>query len=862
MLSITPYPIIVGPTVVYSFDELLRKCRPLFLWMHRYLKSVLIANWSIGFLKFSPFLEKIQKNNKASSRFFSAIAVLSQNLDYSGGEDEHSFVPPQKSRLDSIQVCNNLHNLRTKPSVAFAYFKDCENLGFCHDLSTYTAIISILYIANRKRSLVSLFTNLISLNTNTGLQVSSIFFSLLQSSNGSDLVSFALDALLKSYETCKRDPQEAANAFLQLGKLGVLPSVSSCNFLLNFVAKSGNVGTLMSVFDHMRGFCINPDVYSFTILMKFFLNAKQPSEAIRIFGLMEQTGMRPDRLTYLTLLSGMSTCERYDLCNVILQAMVGEEMQVSLIDFNMVIYGFCKESRLDEAEKLLQTMYKLGMHPDHYAYEYIIRAYCAKGNLLKALDLYQEMTSRGIKTTPRIVAHLLQSLHKLGMNNEVLLCFTKLKELGVALDRVLYNIVINACCQLGLFRVAMELIQEMRNNGLDPDIIHYTCLIAGFCYRGDVANARMVFIAMLKLGLKPDTVTYNVLLIGFCNNGLIDEVIDLLEQMMVQGIKLNAKTYGLVIEGFCKGGKVCEAELLFKVLDQRNLSNQMGQTGRTHLFSSMISGYLHRGLTESAYGLFLRFSQQGYLINKFSREWLIRELCNRDKVKLASNLFRVILRDHQTVPDLLSYAKIITAFCQKGNMSGALFWFEDMLNRGIYADLLIYTTLMDGYCKVGRLHDACELFVEMARVGIKPDVVAYNVLLDGHFKSVFKTCWSETGREKKKLEIKAKVLKLTQHMMEDGIEPDVACYTALIDGHVKMEYLNNAEKLFDEMLRKGLRPDVRAYTALMHGYFIRGEIEKAQDLFQRMVDSGLAPDSVALFVLDTGMLDASEKKKG
>jgi pentatricopeptide repeat protein len=861
MLFITPYPITVGLTVVYFFHELLRKCRPLFLRMHRYLNSVLIANWSIGFLKFSPFLKKVQKNNKASSRFFSAIAVLSQNLDYSSGEDKHSFVPPQNSCLDSIQVCNNLHNLRTNPSVAVAYFKDCENLGFCHDLSTYTAIISILYAANRKQILVSLFSNLISINTNPGLQVSSIFFSLLQSSNGSDLVPFALDALLKSYKTCKRDPEEAANAFFQLGRLGFLPTVSSCNFLLNFVAESGNEEILMSVFDHMRGFSINPDAYTFTILMKFFLNAKQPSEAIRIFGLIEQTGSKPDRLTYLTLLSGMFTCKRYDLCDVTLQTMVGEEMQVSPIDFNMVIYGFCKESRLDEAEELLQTMYKQGVPPDHFAYEYIIRACCAKGNLLKALDLYQEMTSRGIKTTPRIVAYILQSLHKLGMNNEVLLCFMKFKELGVELDRVLYNIVINACCQLGLFREAMELIQDMRNNGLDPDTIHYTCLIAGFCYRGDVVNAHMVFIEMLKLGLKPDTVTYNVLLIGFCNNGLIDEVIDLLEQMMVQGVELNANTYGLVIKGFCKGGKVCEAESLFKVVDQRSLCNQMGQSGRTHLFSSMISGYLHQGLTESAYGLFLRFSHQGCLINKFSREWLIRELCNRGKIKLASNLFRVILRDHQTVPDMLSYAKLITAFCKKGNMSGALFWFKDMLNRGIYADLLIYTTLMDGYCKVGRLHHACKLFVEMARVGMKPDVVAYNVLLDGHFKSVFKTCRS-AGREKKKFEIKAKALKLIQRMVEDGIEPDVACYTALIDGYSKMEYLNNAEKLFDEMLRKGLKPDVRAYTALMHGYFIRGETEKAQDLFQQMVDSGLTPDSVALSILDTGMLDASEKNKG
>ncbi|KAJ3691370.1 hypothetical protein LUZ61_020534 [Rhynchospora tenuis] len=539
--------------------------------MYRYLKSELISNRSIGLLRVFPFLEKTQLKNKSFFRFFSAVAVLSQNLDYSSGEDKQSF----PLRLNSTQVCSNLQKLRTNPSVAIAYFKDCESLGFCHDISTYTAIISILSSSNRKSRLVSLFSNLISLYTNPGHQIlSSLFFSLSQSGGEPGLVSFALDALFKAYRTCRRAPQEAVDVFFLLGKLGFLPTLQSCNFLLSFVADAGKDQTLKHVFEQMNGFGINLDTYSFTILMKFYLNAKQHSEAIEVWQQMEKAGIKPDSVTYMTFLSGICACKRYDLSCDILQAMVTNGMQVSPKHFNIVFSGLCKESKLEEAGKLLQIMSKQGVQLDNYSYGRLIEANCAKGNLENfnmALDLCREMTDRGIGITPRIATRILQGLDKLGLNEDIWLFFEKFKELGVVPDRVLYNFALNALGRSRSTEEAMKLIQEMRNSGLEPDRKHYTCLIGGFRNRGDAMSAQAMFVEMLKLGLKPDTVTYNVLLSSFFSNSLNDKAIVLLGRMIVQGIELNVKenTYGLVIEGFCKGGRASEAELLFKVLRQR-----------------------------------------------------------------------------------------------------------------------------------------------------------------------------------------------------------------------------------------------------------------------------------------------------
>jgi pentatricopeptide repeat protein len=91
-------------------------------------------------------------------------------------------------------------------------------------------------------------------------------------------------------------------------------------------------------------------------------------------------------------------------------------------------------------------------------------------------------------------------------------------------------------------------------------------------------------------------------------------------------------------------------------------------------------------------------------------------------------------------------------------------------------------------------------------------------------------------------------------MKDMQIEPDVPCYTVLIDGKCKAEYLVEARELFDEMLQKGLTPDAYAYTALINGYCSQGEISKAEDLLQEMIDKGIEPDELTFSVLNQSSL--------
>lgn len=90
-------------------------------------------------------------------------------------------------------------------------------------------------------------------------------------------------------------------------------------------------------------------------------------------------------------------------------------------------------------------------------------------------------------------------------------------------------------------------------------------------FEGEMQNAQQVFEEMLKANIEPDIVTYNILASGFCKSGLVMEVFDLLDRMADQGLEPNSLTYGIAIVGFCRGGNLSEAEVLFNVVEEKEL---------------------------------------------------------------------------------------------------------------------------------------------------------------------------------------------------------------------------------------------------------------------------------------------------
>lgn len=783
---------------------------------------------------------------------YSKIAASVQ-CDDSSGDEKLNFAPDNEPiqkwhrSLSSDSVVQTLRCLRRKPAVAFTYFKDTHSLGFHHDFSTYSEIIQILSHSFQGKMLVSLFREILLGTGSGGPEILPLIDHLRKTCATSHVLSYAVNCLIKAYTTC-HDAQETVEMFCCLCRLGFVPTLWARNFLLKFVSQSsGDSHMVVAAYDRMKCFQLTLDAQSLNIVTRSLFQANKADEAFQMWVGMIEMGVKLDVHGFSSFIIGLCDCGKFDLAYnmvrryAVLQEISQERVPIEAMAYNMVIDGLCKEMKLKEAEKVLEIKTRHGSAPDLYSYSYLIHSHCKMGNLEKAWYHVEDMVSHGIEINCYIVAYLLQCLRKLGMVSEVIVHFQKFRDLGVHLDGVLYNIAMDAYCKLGNMNEAVKLLNEMMAGSLVPDKIHYTCLINGYCLKGETENAWQVFEEMLKANIKPDVVTYNILASGYSRNGLVMKLFDILEHMMDQGLEPNSLTYGIAIAGFCRGGNLSEAEVLFNIVEERGIDNI------NVLYGSMVCGYLHSGWTDHAYMLFLRVAKQGNMVDGLSCSKLINGLCRDEKVGEASTVCKMML-EKNVVPDVISYSKLISAYCQTRDMHNARLWFHDMVERGL-SDVIVYTVLMNGYCKVGRLQEACELFVQMINLGIKPDVVAYTVLLDGHLKETLQQGWQGIAKERRTFFLRTKHKVLLNSMKDMEIEPDVTCYTVLIDGRCKAEYLEEARGLFDEMLAKGLIPDVHTYTALINGYCSQGEIAKAEDLFQEMIAKGMKPDVLSFSVL-------------
>ncbi|CAN6164431.1 unnamed protein product [Urochloa humidicola] len=789
---------------------------------------------------------------KVASCPFSVFTASAQLDDSSGDEKLNSApdnVPVRKRHrsLSSDSVVEMLRCLRRKPAVAFAYFKDTHSLGFHHDFTTYSEMVQILSHSFQGKMLVSLFCEIISATDSGSPEILTLIDHLRKTCVTSYVLSFAVNCLIKAYTAC-HDAQATLEKFCHLCRLGFVPTVWACNFLLKFVSQSGESDMVVTAYNQMKRFQLTLDAHSLTIVTRSLFQAKKADEAFQVWVGMNETGVKPDVHGYSSFIIGLCDCGKYDLAYnmvsryTVIQEITKEMVPVEAMAYNMVIDGLCKEMKLEEAEKVLENKTKHGSAPDRYGYSYLIHSYCKMGNLEKAWRHVEAMVSHGIEINCHIVGYLLQGLRKLGMTSEIIVYFQKFRDLGLHFDGVLYNIGMDAYCKLGNMNEAVLLLNEMMAEGLAPDKIHYTCLINGYCLKGETENAWQAFEQMLKANIKPDVVTYNILVSGYSRNGLVSQVWDLLDHMMDQGLEPNSLTYGVVIAGFCRKDNLSEAEVLFNIVEEKGIDNI------EVMYSSMVCGYLCSGWSDHAYMLFLRVAKQGNMVDQFSCFKLISALCRDGKVEEASTVCSMLL-EKNVVPDVISYSKLISAYCQTGDMCSARLWFDDMVERGL-SDVIAYTALMNGYCKVGRSKEACDLFEQMINFGIKPDVVAYTVLLDVHLKETLYRRWQEIAKDTRSLILRSKHKTWLSNMKDNEIEPDVAYYTVLIDGQCKAAFLDEARELFDEMLEKGLDPDVCTYTALINGYCSQGETAKAEDLLQEMIDKGMKPDVLTFSVLN------------
>ncbi|WVZ68559.1 hypothetical protein U9M48_017487 [Paspalum notatum var. saurae] len=174
--------------------------------------------------------------------------------------------------------------------------------------------------------------------------------------------------------------------------------------------------------------------------------------------------------------------------------------------------------------------------------------------------------------------------------------------------------------------------------------------------------------------------------------------------------------------------------------------------------------------------------------------------------------FKQIPDSHPAVvPNVFSYNILISALCQKPDLSAALGVVPLMEKCGITPDDVSFNTLLNGFYNHGRLDDAEKVWEMMKERNVEPDAKCYNAKLRGLVSE---------GRIED-------AIALVERMQKDGPKPDTVSYNELIRGYFKEGRLDDAKKVYHDLVKNECAPNRGTFHTIVPRFVEAGDLDLA-----------------------------------
>ncbi|KAJ1285746.1 hypothetical protein BS78_03G300600 [Paspalum vaginatum] len=210
--------------------------------------------------------------------------------------------------------------------------------------------------------------------------------------------------------------------------------------------------------------------------------------------------------------------------------------------------------------------------------------------------------------------------------------------------------------------------------------------------------------------------------------------------------------------------------------------------------------------------------------------------------------FKQIPDSHPTVvPSVCSYNILISALCQKPDLSAAVDVIPLMEKCGLTPNIISFKTLLNGFYNHGRLDDAEIVWDMMKERNVEPDAMCYNAELRGLVSE---------GRIED-------AVALVERMQKDGPKPDTVSYNELIRGYLKEGRLDEAKKVYHDLVKNECTPNRGTFHTLVPRFVEAGDLDLAvsccHEIFSRKwrkVDCSVLQGLVTALVAASRMEEA------
>ncbi|KAL7162891.1 hypothetical protein ACSBR2_043209 [Camellia fascicularis] len=409
---------------------------------------------------------------------------------------------------------------------------------------------------------------------------------------------------------------------------------------------------------------------------------------------------------------------------------------------------------------------------------------CLARQLGTVKGLIKQLEGVGCVTKPQTLLLLLRIFWHGGMFNLVFEAFEEMFNYGYTPNTFARNIVMDALFKIGLVDVALRVFKERQ----DPNFLTFSIAISNLCKLSDLMNIQDVLKEMLRKGYCLNSVTFSMVLNCFCKMGRLAEALQLLGLMITLGIPTSVSVWSILIDGYCKSDNLVMAGYLLEKMIEAGCSPNVvtcttlikgfmdsqkpgkllcilstmeskGCSTDLVLCNVLIDCLSKMGRCDDALDVFFSLPKRKLVPDSYT-------LCSIMSAIFMSrqfDLLPILISGLAIQADLVVCNSLLSYFCRAGYPSGAVEFYNDMIDRGFILDGYSYSGLLSGLCGTGR---AIRLFRKAVAEKYPLDVVSYTVAIQGLFRG------GRTGD----------ACILYNQMKQVGVAPIACTYNVMLSG--------------------------------------------------------------------------------
>ncbi|XP_059667192.1 putative pentatricopeptide repeat-containing protein At5g37570 [Cornus florida] len=509
---------------------------------------------------------------------------------------------------------------------------------------------------------------------------------------------------------------------------------------------------------------------------------------------------------YTNVVSMNIAITRHAKCGqlVIARNLFDELRERTVVSWNTMISGYSKWGRFNEALSLVSAMHRTDMKLNETSFSSVLSVCARLGSLRDGKQVHGLVLKSGsefFKLVGSALLYFYASCFEIGEARRV---FGVLHES----NELLWNLMLVGYVQCNLTNDALDLFYKMPTR----DVVGWTTMISGYSKsENDYKKALDLFWSMREMGeVAPNEFTLDCVLRACGGLGDLQKGCVVHGLLIRYGLEFEHSIGGALIDFYCNCEAMDDAKRIYDGLVKPSLNAS----------NSLIKGFLLMSKVDDAEGIFDALVEK----NQVSYNLMIKGYAVNGRVSDSERLF--LEMPQRTIA---SSNTMISVYSRNGEIDKALELFEETKGE---RNPVTWNSMISGHIQVAQHEQALRLYVTMRRLSISQT--------RSTFSALFHACSCLGSLQQGQL--------LHAHLIKTPFESNVFVGTALVDMYSKCGNFSDAQKSFINISS----PNVAAWTALINGCAHHGLYSETVLLFNHMLEQGVDPNA-ATFV---GVLSA------